>query len=224
MIGRQEKISENLAEQQTIGRQLLKQENEGEKGDKITSGCRNSWVAGPTPIRIKKMSSTNDPEAYLHTFEQVATTAGWPKEQWTLILVPCLTRVLQEVIDTLSIVEAAQYETLKRVILQTSNLTEEAYRKRFRELRLKPGVHPQILTQKIKANLVCWLRPEEKAKEELLEMLVMEQLITTLGNNLCNWVQRNQPKRLEDAVRLVEDFCMAEEEGREISHPTPERF
>ena len=64
-------------------------------------------------------------------FERVATTTGCLKEQWTLILVPCLTGVLQEVVDTLSTIEAAQYETVKGAILQTLNLTKEAYWKRF---------------------------------------------------------------------------------------------
>ena len=40
------------------------------------------------------MGPTDNPEADLHTFERVAAAAGWPKEQWTLILIPCLTGLL----------------------------------------------------------------------------------------------------------------------------------
>ena len=92
---------------------------------------KNGLVAGPVPIRIQKMSNTDDPEAYLHTFERVAVAAGWPKEQWTLILVPCLTGLLQEVVDMLSPAEVPQYDMVKTEILRTLNLTEEVYRKRF---------------------------------------------------------------------------------------------
>ena len=75
------------------------------------------------------MDLTDDPEAYLHTFEWVAVAAGWPKEQWTLILIPCLAGILQEVVDTLSPEKTIQYEIGKTAVLHTLNLTEEAYRK-----------------------------------------------------------------------------------------------
>ena len=88
---------------------------------------KNGLVAGPAPIRIQKMSASDDPEAYLHTFERVAVAAGWPKEQWTLILVPCLTGLLQKVVDMLSPQEAAQYDAVKTAILRTLNLTKDAY-------------------------------------------------------------------------------------------------
>ena len=63
------------------------------------------------------MSSTDDPEEYLHTFKRVAIAARWPKEQWTLILIPCLTGLLQEVIDTLSPDDVARCEVVKTAIL-----------------------------------------------------------------------------------------------------------
>ncbi|XP_078250293.1 RIB43A-like with coiled-coils protein 2 isoform X3 [Pogona vitticeps] len=67
----------------------------------------------------------------------------------------------------------------------------------------------------MKANLIRWLRPEEKTKDEILEIFVMEQLLTTLSLNLRSWVQRNRPKRLEETIHLIEDYCMAEEGTRE---------
>ena len=88
---------------------------------------------------------------------------------------------------------------------------------------MKAGRHPRPLSQRMKANLIRWLRPEEKSKEEILEVFVMEQLVTTLGTNLRNWVQRNWPKQLEKAIHLSEDYCMAEG-GREHHNPAQEKF
>ncbi|XP_078243318.1 uncharacterized protein LOC140703916 [Pogona vitticeps] len=184
---------------------------------------KNPWVASPTPIRMQKMSASDDPEAYLHTFERVATAAGWPKEQWTLILTPCLTGVLQEVVDTLPTQEATQYETVKGAILQTLNLTEEAYRKKFRELKFKSGMHPRPVSQRMKANVIRWLKPEEKTKDEIIETFVMEHLISTLSVNMHSWVQRNRPKRLEEAISLIENYCAAEEGTKEHAGTTFER-
>ena len=93
------------------------------------------WWPGPAPIRMQKMTSTDDLEAYLHTFERVVLAVGWPRDQWTLILIPCLVGLLQEVVDTLSTQEA----TVKTAILLTLNLTEEAYRKRLTQVEAR---HP----------------------------------------------------------------------------------
>ncbi|XP_078240795.1 uncharacterized protein LOC144586395 [Pogona vitticeps] len=217
-IQHQAKLLENLAEQQTLLTRQLWQLNSGEERVKSEwKETRNPWVANPTPIRMQKMSNTDDPEAYLHTFERVATAAGWPKEQWTLILIPCLTGVLQEVIDTLSVQEAAQYETVKGAILQTLNLTEEAYRKKFRELKFKPGMHPRPISQRMKANVIRWIKPEDKTKDEIIETVVMKHLISTLSNNMRSWVQRNRPKKLEEAIHLIENYCAAEEGSKEYT-------
>ncbi|XP_078244616.1 uncharacterized protein LOC140705774 [Pogona vitticeps] len=215
-IERQEKMIESLTEQQMlVTRHMMKLGMDDERTPKNNVFIKNGLVAGPAPIRIQKMSASDDPEAYLHTFERVAVAAGWPKEQWTLILVPCLTGLLQEVVDTLSPQEAAQYESVKTAILRTLNLTEEAYRKRFRELKWKPGVHPRTLVQRMKANMTRWIKPEDKSKEQVMEAFVLEHLVTTLSGNLKGWVQKNNPKQLEEAIKLIEDYCASEEAIKE---------
>ena len=77
-----------------LTKQLLERKEKDGKVNRGHEGARIPWVAGPALIRIQKMGSTDDPEAYLHTFERVAIFAGWLKQQWTLILIPCLTGVL----------------------------------------------------------------------------------------------------------------------------------
>lgn len=39
---------------------------------------------------IPKMAPENDPKVFLNTFTWLACIAGWPEDQWTLILVLCL--------------------------------------------------------------------------------------------------------------------------------------
>ncbi|XP_078243772.1 uncharacterized protein LOC144587360 [Pogona vitticeps] len=164
---------------------------------------------------MQKMSNTDDPEAYLHTFERVALAAGWPRDQWTLILIPCLTGLLQEVVDTLSTQEAAQYETVKNAILRTLNLTEETYRKRLRDLKWRPGSHPRTVAQRMRANALRWLKPGERSGEQVVDMIVLEQLVQSLGAGAKTWIQRNNPKTLEKAISLLEDYSLTEEATKE---------
>ncbi|XP_078232779.1 uncharacterized protein LOC140707593 [Pogona vitticeps] len=224
VMERQAKLIENLMEQQTLmARQMRTQGSEEEKSHKNAVSVKGSWVAGPAPIRMQKMTSSDDPEAYLHTFERVALAAGWPKDQWTLVLIPCLTGLLQEVVDTLSTQEATQYEVVKEAILRTLNLTEETYRKRLRELKWKPGSHPRTVAQRMRANAVRWLKPAGKDGERIVDLVVTEQLVQSLGQGAKHWLQRNNPKTLEKAVSLLEDYSMTEEATKDGTAPWVER-
>uniref|UniRef100_A0ABM5GJW1 CCHC-type domain-containing protein n=1 Tax=Pogona vitticeps TaxID=103695 RepID=A0ABM5GJW1_9SAUR len=215
-MDRQARLIENLVEQQTLmARQIRRQGLEEEKIERPVAAVRGGLIAGPAPIRMQKMSNSDDPEAYLHTFERVAVAAGWPKEQWTLILIPCLTGLLQEVVDTLSAQEAAQYEMIKKAILCTLNLTEETYRKRLKELKWKPGSHPRTIAQRMRANALRWLKPSGEDSERIVDLVVLEQLVQTLGTGMKSWLQRNNPKTLEKAISLLEDYCLTDEAAKE---------
>ena len=76
----------------------------------------------------------------------------------------------------------------------------------------------------MRANLTRWIKPEEKMKEQILETIIIEQLVTTLSGNIKGWVQKNNPKQLEEALRLVEDYCVSEEAGKESSASSAERI
>ncbi|XP_078233236.1 uncharacterized protein LOC110090082 isoform X3 [Pogona vitticeps] len=156
------------------------------------------------------MAADHDPEVFLNTFERIATVAGWPQDQWALRLTPCLTGLAQKVVEALDLGEAADYDKVKQAILGTLNLSAEAYRKRFRELRLEPGRSPRAVGQEMKANARRWLQPEMHFAEQVVELVVLEQLVTTLEPALRSWVTSQQPLTLEDAVTLLEAYWEAE--------------
>ncbi|XP_042299936.1 uncharacterized protein LOC121917889, partial [Sceloporus undulatus] len=176
------------------------------------SGDRGlTWTVGLNPLKLMKMGPQDDVEAFLNTFERVAEAAQWPREQWALILTPCLTGPAQEAVDTLAAEDAKDYGKVKATILQTLNISEDTYRLRLREMKWRPGLHPRTLGQKIRASGLRWLKPAERTSLQVAELIMVEQFVGTLPSQARNWVRCHKPQDLEAAVTLMEAYSAAEE-------------
>lgn len=74
-------------------------------------------IAEAPHFKMTKMTPEDELEAYLHSFERMATMVGWPVNQWTTILIPHLIGPIQLAVDTLPIAEAQDYIKVKKMIL-----------------------------------------------------------------------------------------------------------
>ncbi|XP_010600119.1 zinc finger protein with KRAB and SCAN domains 1 isoform X2 [Loxodonta africana] len=100
----------------------------------------------------------------------------------------------------------------------------EIFRQRFRQFGYHDTPGPREALSQLRVLCCEWLRPELHTKEQILELLVLEQFVTILPNELQAWVQEHCPETAEEAVTLLEDLERElDEPGQEVSTPPNEQ-
>ncbi|KAM4829686.1 zinc finger protein with KRAB and SCAN domains 2 isoform 2-T2 [Thomomys bottae] len=89
-------------------------------------------------------------------------------------------------------------------ILEASASTEcETFRKCFRQFCYEDVTGPHEAFSKLWELCCRWLKPEMRSKEQILELLVIEQFLTILPEKIQAWAQKQCPESGEEAVALV---------------------
>ncbi|XP_042542463.1 zinc finger and SCAN domain-containing protein 21-like [Dipodomys merriami] len=100
----------------------------------------------------------------------------------------------------------------------------EMFRQRFRQFGYHDTPGPREALSQLRVLCCEWLRPEIHTKEQILELLVLEQFLTILPRELRAWVQEHCPESAEEAVTLLEDLERElDEPGLQISTPPSEQ-
>uniref|UniRef100_A0A8C5K044 Uncharacterized protein n=1 Tax=Jaculus jaculus TaxID=51337 RepID=A0A8C5K044_JACJA len=80
----------------------------------------------------------------------------------------------------------------------------EAARQRFRHFQYEESSGPQKAVIRLRELCHQWLQPEVHSKEQIMELLVLEQFLGTLPEKLRLWVESQHPEDCQAAVALVE--------------------
>ncbi|XP_061028740.1 zinc finger protein 446 isoform X1 [Eubalaena glacialis] len=80
----------------------------------------------------------------------------------------------------------------------------EAARQRFRGFCYQEVAGPREALARLRELCRQWLRPEVHSKEQMLELLVLEQFLGALPPEIQAWVRGQQPGSPEEAAVLVE--------------------
>uniref|UniRef100_A0A8C3W679 Zinc finger and SCAN domain containing 23 n=1 Tax=Catagonus wagneri TaxID=51154 RepID=A0A8C3W679_9CETA len=91
--------------------------------------------------------------------------------------------------------------------------TREIFRRRFRQFCYQETPGPREALRRLQELCHQWLRPEMHTKEQILELLVLEQFLTILPEELQAWVREHCPGSGEEAVTVLEDL------ERELDEP-----
>ncbi|XP_003928508.1 zinc finger protein 75A isoform X1 [Saimiri boliviensis] len=74
----------------------------------------------------------------------------------------------------------------------------------FRNFTYDEAAGPHEAVSKLQELCNLWLRPEIHSKEQIVELVVLEQFLTILPRETQTRIQKHHPQRIEEAVALVE--------------------
>ncbi|XP_060095254.1 uncharacterized protein LOC132572350 [Heteronotia binoei] len=94
-------------------------------------------------------------------------------------------------------------QTSHSVHLQAS---QEAGRQRFRSGAVPPGANPQKILSWISEAARQWLCPREHDKDQIVDMVILEQFLAVLPVSMQAWVKAREPRTSMEAVWLAETY------------------
>ncbi|XP_067321333.1 zinc finger and SCAN domain-containing protein 22-like [Anolis sagrei] len=154
-----------------------------------------------------------DAKAFLASFEQVAKACRWPKEEWAARLLPALSGETEQAFRRLGAEDREDYGKVKAAILRADALKIEAQRQHFRQFCCQEVGDPRRVYSQVQELCCRWLKPERRSKEQILELLILEQFLASLPPDLQGWIRAGGPNSCSQAVALVEDFMMCQQEA-----------
>ncbi|KAM6222043.1 zinc finger protein 496 isoform 2-T2 [Rhynchocyon petersi] len=88
----------------------------------------------------------------------------------------------------------------------------ESCRRLLRRFRYQEAAGPREALHRLWDLCRAWLRPERHTKEQILDLLVLEQFLAILPREIQSWVRAQEPENGEQAVAAVE--TLEREPGR----------
>ncbi|XP_062993675.1 zinc finger protein with KRAB and SCAN domains 1-like [Elgaria multicarinata webbii] len=150
----------------------------------------------------------------LACFERAADTGQWPQGEWVSRLVPNLSREPQQACNGLEARDIGHHCKAKVVALQEDSTHVEKQRQHFRQFCYQEAEGPREVCIRLRELCHCWLEPESRTKEQILELLILEQFLTILPKEIQNQVQERGPETCAQAVALAEGFLVRQREGK----------
>uniref|UniRef100_A0A8D2IJ39 Uncharacterized protein n=1 Tax=Varanus komodoensis TaxID=61221 RepID=A0A8D2IJ39_VARKO len=100
--------------------------------------------------------------------------------------------------------------------LEEGGIVMETARQGFRWFRYQEAEGPRNAYGQLRELCRLWLKPESRSKEQMLELLVLEQFLAILPQEIQSWVWQQHPETCAQAVDLSLELCCGNPEGGEI--------
>ncbi|XP_048345048.1 zinc finger protein 397-like isoform X2 [Sphaerodactylus townsendi] len=193
---------------QKAGESSLSLEQWEAQWQEFLSTMENPHFGCGVPQLPEKPSPWGNARAFLASFEQVAEACWWPRNEWVIRLLPALSKEAAKAFNNLSAKHKEDYGKVKAAILREDALSQEKQRQQFRCFCYQVAEGPRGAYSRLQKMCRGWLRVENHSKEQILELLILEQLLSILPPEIQSWVREHGPESCSQAVALAEEFIL----------------
>ncbi|CAM4703830.1 unnamed protein product [Caretta caretta] len=153
-----------------------------------------------------------DIDSFLMAFENACELHRVDPADRLQFLTPLLDPKAVEVYSRMTGPEAGDYELFKQALLREFGLTPEMYRRRFRSQRKTPEVTYLQLVNRMQGYARKWTAGA-RAKEDLLDLIVLEQLYEQCPSDLRLWLVDKKLENPQHAGQLADEFVNSRSGG-----------
>ncbi|KAK7087163.1 hypothetical protein V1264_021246 [Littorina saxatilis] len=150
-------------------------------------------------------------DSFLCRFEAHAEALSWPKKDWGILLSAVVDGQALNLFHTLNAKGGLQYETLKECLLTKFHCNAEGFRQKFRSA--KPEVEESFLSfgTRLRHLFDRWvqLNGTENTFESLAELVIQEQMLSSVAKELAVFLRERNPKKLTELIELAENYRVA---------------
>ncbi|KAI4883507.1 hypothetical protein NFI96_029468 [Prochilodus magdalenae] len=109
----------------------------------------------------------------------------------------------------MDIKDSLDYAKVKAAILSKYNINPESYRLQFRATEVGEEETPKELYVRLKELFQKWVQPQNRTKEEIAEVIILEQYLRMLAPELQIWIKEHNPCSASEAAMLADIFVAA---------------
>ncbi|XP_060093867.1 zinc finger and SCAN domain-containing protein 31-like [Heteronotia binoei] len=202
-----------LVKQEPAEGSLQQWETQWQEFLKTVESPQSGWVISELP---QEPTPWDDTKAFLASFEQVAEACRWAKEEWVTRLLPALSGEPEQAFSNLDIRDRSDYAKVKVAILRGDAMRREKQRQYFRRFCYQEAEGPRGTYSRLQELCHGWLRVKKQTKEQILELLILEQFLTILPPEIQSWVRESSPETCSQAVSLAEEFLQMQQEAHRV--------
>ncbi|XP_061475651.1 zinc finger and SCAN domain-containing protein 31-like isoform X2 [Rhineura floridana] len=161
-----------------------------------------SPCSGWRHLKLPEPISEEETKEFQASFKEIDGASQWPRGEWAIPMVPGLRGAQKP--------DRGLDSSAKRKDEMASEdaVDLETRRQRFRHFCYQEAEGPGDVCKQLWKLCHQWLKPERRSKDQILEVLILEQFLAVLPWEMQSWVSKRSPETCSQAVALAEAFLL----------------